>query len=492
MPALLAQFDIHVNWWVVLATATYLLALLSVPSVLLKRRGQPQVALSWVLTLFLLPIVGLFLWWAIGRRYLKRQRRRRTRAAEQVQDALEPLREELPELPLAEDELFPVKHLPDDMIQGVFPAVRNNAVELLVDAAAGYPAMEQAIRAARRHVHVMFYIWEPDSTGRRFRDLLAEKAAEGVEVRVLYDAVGSSSLSRRFMDPLRSAGGEVGVFSKPNLLSFSPHINFRNHRKLVVVDGGEGFLGGLNIGDQHLARWHDTMLHVRGPVVDQLQEVFDDDWHFTTGRYLRSLDYFGRWAEACDADGNAAPRCGEAICQLVASGPHMTESTTRDAFFAAATQVRQRIYITMPYFLPDAPLETALRTAVYRGVDVRVLVPARSDVRLVRLAARSYYPSLLAAGVRIFEYRDDMVHAKNLVLDDEVSLVGSANMDLRSFRLNFELSCFVKDRPLNARLAALFDRNLARSDEVTLADLANRSYFTQLAEAAANLLSPLL
>ncbi|MCH8921709.1 MAG: hypothetical protein IIA67_01020 [Planctomycetes bacterium] len=505
------------NWWWLLFTLPYLLALLSIPSVLLQRRGAPLSALSWSLTLFSLPYLGLFLWWAMGRNHLKRRRRKRRLAALHVADRMSALREDLPPCPEVDWDLLPIKRLPADMAQWVFPSTAGNRVKLLVDAAEAYPAVERAVREATDHVHVMFYIWENDTTGRWFRDLLAEKAAEGVEVRVMVDAVGSSGISRKFMEPLRRAGAQVEVFLRPNLLSRAPHFNFRNHRKIVLADGRVAFVGGMNIGDEYTHDWHDTAIELRGPVVDHLQEVFADDWFFVTGRNLTESRYFGRWAEGATEtppyDGLPAGRTTqtyrppgrpsyearqagslshEAVCHVVASGPHMQQNTTRDAFFAAATQAKQRIYITTPYFIPDQSLQTALRTAAYRGVDVRVLLPGESDWRLVQWAARSYYPELLASGVRIFEYQGGMVHAKNIVLDEDVSMVGSANLDIRSFRLNFELSCFVKDVALNEELSALFERNLQRSQEVELEALRRRHVVVRLTDAVANLLSPLM
>ncbi|MCH8044430.1 MAG: cardiolipin synthase [Planctomycetes bacterium] len=483
----IAQIDWSSNWWWALFALPYLLALVSIPSVLLQRRGAPLSALSWSLTLFSLPYLGLFLWWAMGRNHLKRRRRLRRLASLHVSDRMTALREDLPHCPEVDWDLLPIKRLPEDMAQWVFPSTTGNRVKLLVDAAEAYPAIERAVREATDHVHVMFYIWKNDATGRWFRDLLVQKAAQGVLVRVMVDAVGSSRLSRRFMDPLRRAGAQVEAFLRPNLLSRAPHFNFRNHRKIVLVDGRVAFVGGMNIGDEYTHDWHDTAIELRGPVVDHLQEVFADDWFFVSEQNLTQSRYFGRWAE----DATETPSC-EAVCHVVASGPHMQQNTTRDAFFAAATQAKRRIYITTPYFIPDQSLQTALRTAAYRGVDVRVLLPGKSDWRLVQWAGRSYYPELLASGVRIFEYQDGMVHAKNIVLDDDVSMVGSANLDIRSFRLNFELSCFVKDAALNRELSALFERNLQRSQEVELEALRRRHVIVRLTDAVANLLSPLM
>jgi len=477
-----------VSWWIALLGITaQILALISVPSVLLQRRRSPLSALSWILTLFLLPYVGLFLWWAIGRTHLRRKRRKRRSASSQFTRRMDALRDDLPEVPSPEWELLPIKRLPHDLLLWVFRPSSGNRVELLVDGPAVYPAMEQAIRQARHHVHLLFYTWSPDETGRRFRDLVAEKARQGVQVRLLYDAVGSATTPNRFMRPLSEAGGKVAVFHPTKFFRRLPHFNFRNHRKLVLVDGEVAFVGGLNIADCYAHDWHDLAVELRGPVFDQLQEVFLDDWFDATEENLVDPSYFGRWA-----DPPSPPREDGADCAVVASGPHMEYNIYRDAFFLAITQARRRIWITTPYFIPDIALQTALRTAVYRGVDVKLLVPGRSDAPPVQWAGRSYFPSLLEAGVEIYEYQPEILHAKDVVFDDDVSVVGSANMDIRSFRLNFELSVFVRDTRLTGELAELFQRNLGRSRQIRLADVQQQSYAVQLAQSVANLLSPLL
>jgi len=480
------------SWWSVLASTTYLLAIISIPSVLLQRRGHPQSAIAWLLILFSLPIVGLFLWWALGRKHLTRKRRRRLRATETVSEALARLRNALPTPPEAASwESLSLRRLPPDEAQWVFPPTSGNHVRLLRDAEQTYPAIEDAIRAATKHLHLLFYIWNDDGTGRRFRDLLVEKAHSGVEVRVLCDAVGSPAARGKLMRPLVEAGGKVGIFLPPHVFSRNPHWNFRNHRKLVIADGCRGIVGGLNIGDEYTHNWHDTALEMRGPVVDQLQEVFADDWYFTTGENLSTTRYFG-----CHlADQNESSSWGiddDALCGVIASGPHTRHNLTHDTLFIAITQATHRVWITSPYLIPNPSIRAALRTAVYRGVDVRVLLPESGDTRLALWASRSYYPELLGAGVRIHEYLPYYMHAKTAVFDDDLSVVGSANIDIRSFRLNFEVSCSVRSAAFSNELATLFERDLQKSHELSYKELEKRSVSVKLIESAAQLFSPLL
>jgi len=470
--------------WTALLFLAEVLALFTIPSVLLQRRGQPLAALAWTLGLIAAPILGVLAWWLIGRSHLKRKRRRRSRAHFEIREGFANLRPEV-ETGQAEglDTLLPLRRLPLGQEAGVFPAVAARRVEAFQDGEATYAALEEAIAGARHHLHLLFYTWQADAVGAKFRDLLASRARSGVQVRVLLDALGSSRALGRFMDPLRRAGGRVEPFAPTRFLRRSLSINFRNHRKILIADGVRAYAGGLNIGEEYTRHWRDLGLLLEGPVVAHLQEIFADDWCFATGRALVEKDFVPTQALAGKTD---------AVCRLIAGGPDAAYNATHDAFFVAATQARKRIWICTPYLAPDQAIQTALRTAVYRGVDVRVLVPAISDVRLAQIAGRSYYPALLESGIRIFEYLPSVLHTKLWLFDDELSVVGSANLDNRSFRLNFEVSCFVQNRPLNAALSNAFVGDLGASREVTGADVRRTGRLQQLQEAAMNLLSPLL
>ncbi|MGE0710241.1 MAG: cardiolipin synthase [Planctomycetota bacterium] len=475
------------GWFAALTLAGF-----TVPSVLLHRRGQPQAATSWLLALFAIPPLAIVAWWALGRTRLERRRWRRRRADALLQPALVRARASLEEPARAEAGLLEIVCLPDELQDSVFPPSGGNAARLLVDADAAYPAWEAAIRAARHHVHLLFYTWRPDAVGTRLRDLLCERAREGIEVRVLTDDVGSLGLRGHFA-PLVAAGGRRATFFPVRFLTSSPRLNFRNHRKLIVVDGEVGFLGGMNIGEEYL-RWHDLALELRGPAVDQLQEVFASDWHFACREELASERYFGGWraptTPAAWAPGSGAE---DVSCAVVASGPEQEHNAGHELMFMALTRARRRVWISTPYLLPDAAVRLALRTAVYRGVDVRILVPERerNDLRVVSRAARAFYPELARAGIRLFEY-PEMVHTKAAVFDDELAFVGSANLDVRSFRDNFELLAFLQSSELNAQLAALFEADMGRSRELRADELARRPYASRVLDAAAHLLTPLM
>jgi cardiolipin synthase A/B len=371
------------------------------------------------------------------------------------------------------------------------PASLGNATQLLVDAAATYREISLAIHEARHHIHVEFYIIQPDAVGRSLRDLLAARAAAGIEVRVLCDGIGSMSLPADFWDPLRAAGGHAASFAPLSKLiprwRRRDRVDFRNHRKLVVVDGRVGFTGGINVGKEYLGldpeigRWRDTHVRIDGPAVLGLQQTFLQDWAMSTDQALDDEHYFP-----------ACPPAGECVVQIIDSGPDQAWASVELYYAQAIALACERVWITNPYFIPSQVIETALTVAALRGVDVRILLPRRSDSRLVTWASHSYYAPLLHAGVRIFEYAKGFVHAKTMVVDDWVATVGSANMDMRSFKLNFELNAFVFGSRLCRDVARQFAVDLEAATEITQGWDRRMGLLRRLVRGTARLLSPLL
>jgi cardiolipin synthase A/B len=454
-----------------------LASVISVPSVLLERRDRPVTAMSWLLALFAVPPVALVAWWLVGWPRIKHRQRRRRRASEAIGLAL--AREQGPARPHDQAGKL-ARHLPATLDDSVFPPTVGNRVRLLPDTRAVHDCWRDLIADADDHLHLLFYTWDGDETGGAFRDLLVEKAEAGCEVRVLLDAVGCNRMPRGFMKPLQEAGGVVAGFMPVHLTKL-PRLNFRNHRKLVIADGERAYTGGVNVSDAYL-NWQDVGLQLDGPGVRQLQEIFVGDWYFATNEELTADRYFPEPGPV-DEDG--------AVCETVASGPEQPFNAMREMLFLAIIQCRERLWIATPYFLPDQALMQALRAAIYRGVDVRLYVPKKSDSPLVRRASRVFYPALLAADIRLHEY-DGMLHAKTLLFDDDFSVIGSTNLDARSFRLNFETGTFVTSKPLNAALAELFGRIEQRSERIGREHLARHPYLGQLQDAVANLLSPLM
>jgi cardiolipin synthase len=451
-------------------------------TVILLQRRSAAATIAWLFAMAFLPFIGLIVYRLIGPLRLERKRLRRRAgriAIEEATGAMTRLR-------AVAMEDVQVASVPIALEQP--PPLPASGVALHLDGASTYAAILAAIAAAKHHVHLEYYIWEPDQIGVRLRDALIAKARTGVKVRMLVDGTGSSRLGRRFLRALRDAGVEFARFN-PVRFRFirRRRVDFRTHRKIVVCDGRVGFTGGMNVADAHSAElsasyWRDTHVRIEGTAVWALQRVFLEDWFFAAQKQFEfSADYF------------PAPS-GERrhVVQVVASGPDHDHLAIHRTYFTVITRATRRLWVTTPYFVPDEATAAALATAALRGVDVRLLIPRRGDSRLIDLAARSYMPELIASGVRVYEYTPRFIHAKTFVVDDDLAIVGSANLDNRSFLLNFEITALIYDRDITAQLAGAFDADLATSHAIEAADIAGKGLGQKLGEATARLLSPLL
>ncbi len=452
--------------------------------IILERRS-PVASLAWILALAWFPVVGILLYLLIGPRRLRRKKLRHRRSRSRVIEGSQGWREPAG---AGSNATLPGGNSLQLVKLGQAAPSQSARVDLLVGGDACYEAIERAILSARHHVHLEYYTWEPDRVGTRFRDLLCDKARSGVEVRLLVDAIGSAWFGRRFARPLRNAGVQFARFNPISLARLRPDlVNFRTHRKIVVCDGQVGFTGGINICDEHAESvkgtqaWRDTHVRIEGLPVCDLQLAFFEDWHFATGSAPSAREYFPE--QRCGASGPWV--------QILASGPDDDSYAIEKFCFAAVAGAQRRVLVTTPYFVPTEPLLSALSTAALRGVEVQILVPQQSDSRLVTAAARSYFEELVRVGVRIHEYASSMLHAKTLVVDD-LALVGTANMDNRSFRLNFEVAAALFDRGLAAALAERFQADLQRAVEYRLRTARRAPVWQRMSEATARLLSPLL
>ena len=345
-----------------------------------------------------------------------------------------------------------------------------------------------AIRQAKHHIHMQFFIVRGDESGERFMNALAERAQAGVEVRFLYDAVGSWRLKPRVLKQLKRNGGKIHPFlTLLNPLRRRVQINLRNHRKILVADGRVGFTGGFNIGDEYLGRarffgnWRDTFVRVEGPAVADLQRVFAEDWDFSADEDL-SADIY---------DPAIAPTGNDTV-QVAWSGPDQDIKMIREVYFAAIMRARERVWLATPYFVPDAALFDALCLAARLGRDVRVLCPFRPDKWLPHLAARFNWAELMHAGGKVYQYTNGFMHTKLLLIDDIWSSVGSANFDNRSLLLNFEATCLIESTEVQADLERAFLRDLEQSIRLDPTTFAGRPFVAKMAENACRLLSPVL
>jgi cardiolipin synthase len=448
---------------------------------LVLERRSPTATLAWLGILAWLPLVGILVYYFFGPRRLRRRKLKRQEGSRLLLRAMRDLDREI-------DDPRWTSLARMAIAAGESPPLPATDVTLYLEGDALYDALEAAIRAARHHIHVEYYIFDDDDVGRRMIAALAERAKAGVEVRVVLDGIGAYSLSGASLEPLRKAGGDVAWFNPVS--GFRPRLaNFRTHRKIVIVDGVHAFTGGMNVTRDHSVlssggrAWRDTHVSFRGPATRVLQRVFLEDWFFASGKAPPTgAEYFVPVAQE-----------GEyALVQIVSSGPDRDLYTIHQLFFGAITQAQNRVWITTPYFVPDETMLAALVAAGLRGVDVRVLVPRSSDNKLVDLAARSYYPDLVRARVQIHEYTDRMLHAKTMVIDDDVAIVGTANMDNRSFRLNFEVVAAIYDDATTHELARVFESDLEKSDAVKVRELKDKPWTDRLGESAARLFSPLL
>ncbi len=317
----------------------------------------------------------------------------------------------------------------------------DNRIDLLVNGQQTFPAMLDSIASATNYIHLEFYRIEPDTLGTEFRELLERKAREGVKVRVIYDDVGSWNIHKSYLREIRASGVQIFPFMPVRFPSFSSKINYRNHRKILVVDGRVGFVGGINIADKYLhglpglGPWVDTHLKLEGEAVAALDRVFISDWDFVSGEELKPESFLKHVIKT----GN---RC---LVQVASSGPDTDWATIMQVYFSAIATAKSSIYLTSPYFSPDESILTAMKTAALSGVDVRMIFPKRSDSIISNWNTRSYITELLEAGVRVFLYDNGFIHSKYLLVDSVFSSVGSPNVDVRSFDLDFEVTALIYD-----------------------------------------------
>ncbi|MDT3424848.1 cardiolipin synthase [Paenibacillus forsythiae] len=468
--------------WIVLAL---LLFIIQIAFVIIIEYQRPGKAVVWLIVLFILPVIGFLLYLFVAKEYLcppalsRTDKGRwdglkddlRTRSRQRV------LKDLHGKFIVQDDNLYALlKNIP------VAPITACNETTVFVEGEQAFEAMLDAIAASKHHIHVEFYIIRDDQLGIRFEQLLIQKAQEGVKVRFLYDGIGSRQLGKAYLKRLRNAGVETECFFPLLTSFFHKRLNYRNHRKIVVVDGNIGFFGGLNIGDEYLGNdpkfgyWRDTHFSIKGDAVLWVQYTFLSDWHLVTGQVITDPVYY----PIQDSRGNE-------LVQIVKSGP---DETILELIFSLVVSAKKRIFIETPYFIPDPGVLLALKTAITRGVDVRMIIPAVPDKNLVYCATLSYVQELLQAGGRVYGYRKGFIHSK-LIISDDLALSGSANMDIRSFCNQFEINAVFFDGKVVDRLLQDFYRDLEVSEEILQSDFEQRSMLQKMQNVFARLLSPL-
>jgi len=454
---------------------------LAVDAVMTVRTSQGSIA--WVVSLLTFPYVAVPLYWVFGRtKYRGYVDARRTESKD-----MEPIIERI--VPQMLDYIVHPKHpgmnfrVMEEL--AAMPFTRANEAELLVDGEQTFDALFEGIASAREYVLVQFFIIKDDDLGREFQSALMAKARSGVRVYLLYDEIGCIRLPGSYLKDLRNAGVEVSPFNTTKGLRNRFQLNFRNHRKVVIVDGHVAYTGGLNVGDEYMGRseafgaWRDTHVCVRGPAVQAVQFAFVEDWYWATHR-VPELDWTPKPSEH-----------GDKQVLVIPSGPADDLETCGLFFLHAIHSARHRVWIASPYFVPDPKVIAALQIAALRGVDVRILLPEKADHVLVWLSSFSYYNETKPYGVRLFRYQPGFLHEKVMLVDDDISAVGTANLDNRSFRLNFEITLLIVDEAFGARMQEMFERDFADSRMLEQGELDAQPVWFKFGVGVARLMAPI-
>lgn len=462
-----------------------------IATILIVEFRNPGKAMAWMFILFLIPIIGFVLYYFIAQEYKKRRtiRLRGTGIFQMLKSTVfrqSKIIHDISEMryPAFSDQtrLFGLlTKISENPITG------HNEVKVMSESEKIFAAMLNAMEQATHHIHMEFYIFRHDGIGTKFQEVLIRKAMQGVEVRVIYDGLGSYKLKSSFIAEMRRAGIEARAFLPPWIATLDRRVNYRNHRKILIVDGKIGFMGGINVGDEYLGLspklgfWRDTHLELRGDAVYFLQNTFLDDWSLVSEQVVVSEDLYP--PHSCNVDKQV---------QILTSGPDQHWDTVQELYFGAISAAKERIWITSPYFIPDEALRTALKTAAVSGVEVKVLIPDQGDSRIVQFASLSYVEELMLAGVEFYQYTKGFVHAKIIIIDDLLGSVGTANMDMRSFFYNFEMIALLFDESSVSELITDFKQDLEHSKKIDLREFQLRPKLQKGAELLARLVSPLL
>lgn len=460
----------------------YVLTAVGTVIVVISENRNPLKTISWVLVLLLLPLVGLIFYYFFGEDHRKKRLisiRMRKKLNRKSIDRLEQL-----EVVSPPDEYKGLISLLNRYKES--PLYGDSKITFYNNGVDKFEALFEEIKKAKKHIHLQYYIFMDDEIGRRTRDLLIQKVREGVEVRVLYDDMGSWKAKRQFFTEMEAEGVQVEPFLKVKFHILTSRVNYRNHRKVVVIDGEVGFMGGMNIADRYInginaGVWRDSHFKVEGKAVHGLQTSFVIDWYASRSEFLASNRYF----PPLKAKGNNT-------MQIVTSGPTGQFKEIHQGIFQAITNAKNYVYIQTPYLIPTDSLLLALQTAAMSGVDVRIMVPEKSDTTFVQVASMSYVRDMLDARVKIYFYKPGFLHSKMMIIDDSLTITGSANMDVRSFEHNFEIDAFIYNEQTALEAKEIFLNDLLESVEVDPEEWSMRSRRKRWAESFLRLFTPLL
>ena len=447
---------------------------------------------AWLMVLYFIPILGFIIYLFLGRNL--KQKNFYNLSAEEREYLQSEVDKQLPVLENNEIKTSPLLTKYADLIEMNLRSSHSlwstdNEIVIHNDGHEKFDSLFEGIRSAKKEINIQYYIIQPDSLGRKLRDELTLKAKEGVKVRLLYDEVGSKKISTTFFKELRQAGGEVEVFFPSFFKLINFRINNRNHRKLCIIDGETAYIGGFNVGDEYLGLnkkfgyWRDTHFKIKGASVNQIQGRFILDWHQTEKDKIGQFEEFSYLS---------TKHHGSSPVQIVSSGPNSETEHLKNMYIKLIMSAKQSVYIQTPYFIPDASFMDACKIALLSGVDVRIMIPNKPDHPFVYWATWAHAGELLEYGAKVLLYEKGFLHAKTIVVDGEVTSVGTMNIDPRSFKLNFEVNAIVYDEKVAMPLQEMFHKDSLVSTELTLDKYKERSLKIKFKEGISRLLSPIL
>ncbi|OPZ32236.1 MAG: Major cardiolipin synthase ClsA [Bacteroidetes bacterium ADurb.BinA174] len=460
----------------------YVLTIISVVIVVISENRNPIKTLSWVMVLVFLPFVGLIWYLIFGQDFTKKQV-----ITKRMYSKLK--KRPLDEIGTLEEFTYPKEHA--SLIRLLrnldhTPLLGGNDIQFFTECSDKFEHLIRDIENAKKHIHIEYYAFDGDAIGTKVKNALIEKSLEGVEVRVIYDSFGSRKTKKAFFEEFRKAGIEVEPFLKLALPKLTSRLNFRNHRKIVVIDGQIGYLGGMNIADRYVdgfkwGIWRDTHVRIEGKGVQGLQSIFLIDWFFVSQTLITSRKYFPE-----------LPSFGNISMQTVNSGPMRDEREISHGILQAIYDAQKSIFIQTPYFVPPEPMIEALQAAAIRGLDVRIMISKKTDVKLVHLASLSFVKEVLQAGIKVYFYEKGFLHSKLMVFDDSLTLIGSVNFDSRSFEHNFEVEAFIYDYNVAEEAIKIFVEDQRDSQIVSLREWIKRPKNVRFFESLMRLFAPLL
>ncbi|MGE7764130.1 cardiolipin synthase [Peribacillus sp. NPDC096540] len=450
---------------------------------------DPARTITWLVVFGAFPIIGFMFYFLFGRNFRKERIFHKKYFLDKQSFVKIDSEAQLYNRKIKEMGEHPQKLFSLAQRLGNSPISFTTETRILTNGEETFSNIIKELKKAKHHIHLEYYIVRDDHIGGVLKDVLIQKVREGVKVRFLYDAVGSWKLARSYIYELKNVGVEMVAFGPLRLPLLNNKFNFRNHRKIIVIDGSIGFMGGLNIGDEYLGRnpnfgfWRDTHLMVKGEAVRTLQLIFLQDWYYSTDHSFLSDEYLQTGLPLHHEHGGV---------QMIAGGPDSEWTIIKSIFFKMITSAEESVWIASPYFVPDDDIFQALKVAALSGLDVRLLVPKKPDKRIVFHASRTYFPELLAAGVRIFQYNEGFMHSKIVIVDHQLASIGTTNMDMRSFHLNFEVNAFLYRTESTEHLVNDFLEDIKVSQEVNMDEFTKRNIGLKLLESTCRLLSPLL